>query len=74
MNLSFSDTSITKRNEIENKIIKIPVWYVKNKINGNFVNINSNSWIIEREIILWDINWNFVEIKSGLEEVIESCK
>lgn len=74
LSLSFSDTSITKTSEMENKIIKIPVWYVKNKINWNFVNINSNSWVIEKEIKLWDINWNFVEIKSGLEEVIEICK
>ncbi|MDD2870456.1 MAG: hypothetical protein PHS49_00565 [Candidatus Gracilibacteria bacterium] len=74
LSLSFSDISITKNSEMENKIIKIPVGYVKNKINGNFVNINSNSGIIEKEIKLGDINGNFVEIKSGLEEVIEICK
>ncbi|MDD3145163.1 MAG: efflux RND transporter periplasmic adaptor subunit [Candidatus Gracilibacteria bacterium] len=74
LSLSFSDTSITKTNEIEDKIIKIPVGYVKNKINGNFVNINSNSGVIEKEIELGNINGNFVEIKSGLEKIIEICK
>ena len=74
LSLSLSDIDITKNNEIKDKIIKIPVWYVRNKIDWNFVKINTNTWIIEKEIELWDINWNFIEIKYGLEGIVEICK
>ncbi|MFK7780320.1 MAG: efflux RND transporter periplasmic adaptor subunit [Candidatus Gracilibacteria bacterium] len=66
---------VTQSEEGEkSKNIKIPVSYVINKINGNFVKINSTLGTLEKEIILGDINGNFIEIKSGLENVSEICK
>jgi len=56
------------------RVIKIPVWYIKNKIDWNFVKTSSGSIIIEKEVKLWDINWNFVEIESWLENIVEVCR
>ena len=60
--------------EDSNKIIKIPVSYVKNKINWNFLKVNSASWVVEVEVILWDINWSFIEIEKWLEGINEVCR
>jgi hypothetical protein len=56
------------------KDINIPVSYVKNRINWNFVKAELDSWIKELEVELWDINWTFVEIKEGLEGVNNICR
>jgi hypothetical protein len=63
-----------EENKKELKNIKIPVSYVKNKIDWNFVKINFGSWIIEVKVELWEINWDFIEIKNWLEEVNEVCR
>jgi len=56
------------------RVIKIPVWYIKNKIDWNFVKTSSGSIIIEKEVKLWDINWNFIEIESWMENIVEICR
>lgn len=58
----------------ENKVVKVPVSYVKNKISWNYIKINSDSWIIDVVVKLWDINWTFIEIENGLEWISEICK
>ena len=78
LNLTFEnnideDSTIEVVAEVD-KIIKVPLWYVKNKINWNFLKINSDSWVFDVKVELWDINWNFVEIKQWLDWVVEICK
>ena len=78
ISLSFRGT--TKEESQDKEILdiskdkKIPISYVINKIDGNFVNIQSNSWVIKREIELWDINWDFVDVLSWLENINEICR
>ena len=68
-----SDLVINDLEQIE-KEIRIPVSYIKNKIDWNFIKINSWSWVVEVKIELWDINWNFIEIKDWLEGIGEICR
>lgn len=75
LSLSFESTdNLESVIEITDKIIKVPVSYIKNKIDWNFLKINSDSWVIEIKVELWDINWNFIEIEKGLEGVSEICR
>jgi hypothetical protein len=76
LNYKKSENSIDEDNIIktENKINKVPVSYVINKINWNFIKANTASGILEKEIKLWDINWNFIEINDWLDGVNEVCK
>jgi hypothetical protein len=78
ISLSFSDIFDTKNKDEEISDIKkdiiIPISYVINKIDGNFINIQSNSWVLEREIKLWNINWDFIEVLSWLEDINELCR
>ncbi len=60
--------------EIEQIIINIPVSYVKNKIDWNYIKILSWSLLIDKKVELWDINWNMVEIESGAEGIENICK
>jgi len=55
-------------------IVKIPVSYVKNKIDWNFIKVLSWSLVIEKKVELWDINWKTIEINSWIEGVNEICK
>jgi hypothetical protein len=75
LNLSFETSPqpspLEKR---EFKIIKIPLSYIRNKIDWNFIKIKSWTWIIEKKVELWDINWNIVEVEKGLENIMEICK
>ncbi len=79
LNLKLIDIDTNKENKnIEKKDlntdIKIPVSYVVNKINWNFVNVYSSTWIVLIKVELWDINWSFVEINKWLNWVIQICK
>lgn len=79
LNLKLIDIDTNKENKnIEKKNlntdIKIPVSYVVNKINWNFVNVYSSTWIVLIKVELWDINWSFVEINKWLNWVIQICK
>ena len=58
----------------EGGMIKIPLNYIKNKIDWNFVKTMSWNLVEEKKVELWDINWKFVEIKSGLDKVNKICK
>ncbi len=75
LSLSFENTE-DEDLVIENidKVIKVPVSYIKNKIDWNFLKINSVEWVIEIKIEVWDINGNFIEIEEGLDGVSEICK
>jgi hypothetical protein len=55
-------------------IVKVPVSYVKNKIDWNYVKVLSGSTVIDKKIILGDINWNLVEIKWWIWNITEICK
>ncbi len=70
--LSSSNISILNKNK--NKIINVPVSYIDNKINWNFIKVKTLTWVIEKEVKLWDINWNMVEVKSWIKWVNEICK
>ena len=59
---------------VNNNIIKVPVSYIKNKIDWNFVKIKSENWIKEIKIKIWDINWNYIEVEEWLKEISEICK
>ncbi len=79
LNLKLTDIDTNKEDKnIEKKDlntdIKIPVSYVVNKINWNFVNVDSSTWIVLTKVELWDINWSFVEINKWLNWVIQICK
>jgi len=74
LSLSFNNISLNENEVIKNEIIKIPVGYIKNKMNGNFVKVSSGSTFVEREVVLWDINGSLVEIEEGLERVLKICK
>lgn len=78
ISLSFSETTKEENQDKEildiSKDKKIPISYVINKIDGNFVNIQSGSWIIKREIELWNINWDFVDVSLWLENINEICR
>ncbi len=54
--------------------IKIPVSYVKNKIDWNYVKAKTWSWIVDKKVELWEINWNYVKVKKWAEWVLEICK
>ncbi len=56
------------------KIIKIPVSYIKNRIEWNFVKVLSWSQVIEKKVELWDINWDYIEIKNWINWVNKICK
>jgi len=56
------------------KIKKIPVSYIKNRIEWNFVIVKTSTGILEREVELWDINWKYVEVNVWLEWILEICK
>jgi hypothetical protein len=75
ISLSFNEI-LKKDTEILDikKDIKIPISYIINKIGGNFIKIESNSWVLEKEVKLWNINWDFIEILSWLEDVNILCK
>jgi len=67
--------NIDKNDDIENSNKKIiPVSYVENKINWNFVKIKTSTWIVEKKVDLWEINWNYVELIWNLEWINEICK
>ena len=55
-------------------IIKVPVSYVKNKIDWNYIKVLSGSTVVDKKIILGDINWNLVEIKWWIWNITEICK
>ena len=76
LSLDFEKTSPqpSPLEEREQGIIDIPVSYVKNKIDWNYIKILSWSLVIDRKVKLWDINWNMVEIEEGIENVIKICK
>jgi len=59
---------------LENKIIKVPLSYIRNKIDWNFVKAKTASWITEVKVELWDINGSIVEIEKGIEGIEEICK
>jgi len=60
---------------IENNwIIKVPVSYVKNKIDWNYVKVLSGSIVIDKKVQLWDINWSMVEVKQWIWNITEICK
>jgi len=63
-----------KGEEQNSKIIKIPVSYVKNKIDWNFIKVLSWSLVIEKKVELWDINWNTIEVNSWIKGVNKICK
>jgi len=82
LTLKFTDTNNDEsvvENEIENNIVNdtinnIPVWYVINKINWNFLKVNTATWVVTKKVRLWPINWNSVEILDWLDWVNEICK
>ncbi len=82
LTLKFTDTNNDEsvvENEIENNIVNdttnnIPVWYVINKINWNFLKVNTATWVVTKKVTLWPINWNSVEILDWLNWIKEICK
>jgi len=53
--------------DIKNWNIKIPLEFVINKLTGQKVKVKDKSWRIkEKKIILWNIDWNYIEVISGL--------
>jgi hypothetical protein len=75
INLNFETSSKSSISEdVEFKEIKVPVSYIKNKIDWNYIKILSWSFLIDRKVELWDINWNMIEINKGVEWVFEVCK
>ena len=63
-----------KNKKIENKSISVPVSYIINKINWNFVKAMTKTGILEKEVKLWDINWKNIEIISWLNWINTICK
>lgn len=63
-----------KQTDIKNKIISVPISYIINKINWNFIKVMTNSWVLEKEVKLWDINWKNIEIISWLNWINTICK
>jgi len=82
LSLKFTDTNNDEEvveNEIEENIVNektnnIPVKYVINKINWNFLKVNTSTWVVIKKVQLWAINWNTVEILEWLDWVNEICK
>lgn len=75
INLSFENNDSEKVIEKNIEWTKIiPVSYVKNKIDWNYIKILSWSLLIDKKVELWDINWNTVEIEKGIENIIQICK
>jgi len=72
--LSLENTE-NKWDVVENNwIIKVPVSYVKNKIDWNYVKVMSGSTVIDKKIELWDINWSMVEVEQWIWNITEICK
>ena len=74
LNLDFENNNLDNNTDIENKVKNIPVSYIKNKIDWNYIKILSWSLLIDKKVELWDINWNMVEIESGIEDIVQICK
>jgi len=55
-------------------IKEIPVSYIKNKINWNFIKTISWSTLIDLKVKVWDINGNKIEILEWLDSIIKICK
>lgn len=71
----FNSGSLIQENWLDKiQDIKIPVSYIKNKIDWNFVKAQTESWILEKEVNLWIINGDFIDISSWLEWVSEVCR
>ena len=54
--------------------IFIPLDFVINKITGQKVKVYSGWKIIERNVLLWDIDWDKVKVLSGLKIGDKICK
>jgi hypothetical protein len=75
ISLNFENNNLEINNtDIDNNIKNIPVSYIKNKIDWNYIKILSWSLLVDKKVELWDINWNMVEIESGLEDIVKICK
>ncbi len=71
--LKFSNNNNDKV-KIDNKNILVPVSYIENKIDWNFVKIKTQTWVLEKKVKLWDINWTMVEVIDWLKDVNQICK
>lgn len=72
--LDLTYKSKNKKQDLRNKKIIVPLSYIINKINWNFVKIITKTGSLEKEVKLWDINWKDIEIISWLNWINTICK